>query len=249
MQTYRVAVIPGDGIGTRSGSGGDQRAGGGSGALSVRVRVAGISLGLRVLRRARPHDAGRRARPAAAVRRHLLRRGRRSAAPGQRHAQRPAAADSTRLRSVRVRAAGRALSGRARARSPGRRRATSTSSSSARTPKGEYAQVGGVVHAGGPHEVAVQSGDVHAPRHRARHPLRVRSRPAAESPASPDVGDQVERAGLQHGVLGSRVRRRRARLPGHPHRVAAGRRGLHGPGPAARELRRDRRRRTCSATS
>ena len=68
--------------------------------------------------------------------------------------------------------------------------------------EGEYAQVGGVLYPAGPHEVAVQSADLHAARHRARDSLRVRSRAAAEPQAPPDVGHQVERAGLQHGVLG-----------------------------------------------
>ena len=114
MKTYRVAVIPGDGIGQRSDSGGDPRARRGRGAQSdVRVRVGGVSVGIGPLPRARPDDAGRRARSAAAVRRDLLRRRRRSAAAGQRHAQRPAAADPPRLRSVRVRAAGGALPRRA----------------------------------------------------------------------------------------------------------------------------------------
>ena len=40
--------------------------------------------------------------------------------------------------------------------------------------EGEYAGVGGRVHAGTPDEVAEQTGDLHAPRHRAHRPIRVR---------------------------------------------------------------------------
>ena len=99
--------------------------------------------------------------------------------------------------------------------------------------EGEYAQVGGVLYPDGPHEVAVQSAIF--TRHGTERVIRFAFDLARrrEPQAPPDVGHQVERAGLQHGVLGSRVRRRRARLSGRPHRVAARRRGLHGSGPPA----------------
>ena len=77
-------------------------------------------------------------------------------------------------------------------------------------------------------------GDLHPARHRAGDPLRVRSGAPPEPQAAPHLGHQVERPGLQHGVLGPRLHRGRARLSRHPDRVAAGRRRVHGPGPPAR---------------
>ena len=96
--------------------------------------------------------------------------------------------------------------------------------------EGEYAQVGGVLYPKGPHGVAVQSAVF--TRHGTERVIRFAFDLARRrnKQTAPDVGHQVERAGLQHGVLGQRLRGGRARLSGRPHRVAARRRGLHGPG-------------------
>ncbi len=160
----------------RSGAGGDPRARSGGGALRFRFEWEQFPWGSEYYfahGRMMPADALDRA---AAVRRDLLRRGRRSAAAGQRHAQRPAAADPAR-RSISTRACGRRSSTPAcAARSSASRPGDIDFVVVRENTEGEYAQVGGVLYSGGAARGRDAVGDVHAPRHRAHHPLRVRSR-------------------------------------------------------------------------
>ena len=58
----------------------------------------------------------------------------------------------------------------------------------------------GVVSAGAPRRGGAV-GNLHAARHRAGDPVRVRTGPPAATGRPGDVGDQVERAGLQHGLF------------------------------------------------
>ena len=132
-KNYRVAVIPGDGIGKRGRARGHRGAGGGGAALRLRLRMARIRLELRDLRQDRPDDAGGRARPAAALRRDLPRRGRLSRRARPRLAVGPADPDPPQLPAVHQSAAGAAAAGRRVAARRTARPATSTSMSCART--------------------------------------------------------------------------------------------------------------------
>ncbi len=82
-----------------------------------------------------PHDARRRHRPAAALRRHPAGRRGPSRNPRPHHPQRPAAAHPPRLRPVRQRAAGVSLSRACARRWPAARAATSISWWCARIPR------------------------------------------------------------------------------------------------------------------
>ena len=107
MKTYRIATIPGDGIGKevdpRRPAGAARRWPQPSGALPLRVRE--LRLGRRLVPRARRDDAGRRPGRAARQGRHPVRLGRRPAHPRPHHAVGPAPEDLPGLRPVRQRAA------------------------------------------------------------------------------------------------------------------------------------------------
>ena len=153
-----MAVIPGDGIGQEVVPAAIRVLDAAARALWLRLRLGAFPLGLRVLLRRTaammPADALDRLRPFDAIF---------FGAVGDPRLQDNVTLNGLLLpirrgvRSVRVRAAGGPLSGRARVRSPARRRATSTSSSCARTPKGSTRRSAACSIAGGPHEVAVQS--------------------------------------------------------------------------------------------
>ena len=106
MKTYRIATIPGDGIGKevvpagRSGAGGARR-----GQAGFAFAFDGLRLGRRLVPRARRDDAGRRPRCAAREGRDPVRLGRRSRHSGPRDALGPAPRDLPGLRPVRQRAA------------------------------------------------------------------------------------------------------------------------------------------------
>ena len=142
---YRLAVIPGDGIGKEVMPEGVR-------VLEAAARKFGIDLAarplrlrvLRLLREARQHDAGRLEGPDRRPRRHLLRRRRLAGEDaGPRLALGLAAPVPARVRPVRQPAAGAPDAGRAVRRSPAASRATSTSSSCARTPRASTPRIGG----------------------------------------------------------------------------------------------------------
>ncbi len=156
MQTYRVAVIPGDGIGTEVIPAAIEALD----AAAARSHFPfewesfpwgsdhyfehGRMMPADALDRLRPFDAiffGAVGDPAAA---------------GQRHPERPAPADQADVRSICLRASGGALPGRPcplAGKQPGDIDFVVVRENT----EGEYAQVGGVLYSGGPHEVAVQS--------------------------------------------------------------------------------------------
>ena len=86
MRTHRIAAMGGDGIGPEvvaagvAGSQSLRRA-----RWSVQAGISGFRLGLGLLQEARRHDAGRRRRSAAQIRRHPVRLRRRSRHPGPHH--------------------------------------------------------------------------------------------------------------------------------------------------------------------
>ena len=67
--------------------------------------------------------------------------------------------------------------------------------------EGEYAGVGGRVHRGLPEEVATDVADVHPRRRDAHHALRLRARPLASAQAA-DRRHQVQRPAPRHGDVG-----------------------------------------------
>ena len=135
MKTFTIAVIAGDGVGTEV----IPQAKRVLEKVAQKTRrdlcVSGFRLGRGPLFPLGPHDAGGRDRPAAAVRRHSAGRGGASGDSRPHHAQRPAAADPPRVRSVCQCAAGVSLSRRAVAAGAAAKAATSISWSSARTPR------------------------------------------------------------------------------------------------------------------
>ena len=68
--------------------------------------------------------------------------------------------------------------------------------------EGEYAQVGGFVYHMQPEEVAIQTVRLHAPRHRAHRPLRLRPGGEAQQEEARHLDHEIQRAGLQHGAVG-----------------------------------------------
>ena len=106
MKTYRIATIPGDGIGKEVVPAGQQVLE----ALAtveqrVPLRVRELRLGRRLLPQARRDDAGGRSECAARQGRDPVRLGRRSAHPRPHHALGPAPEDLPGLRPIRQRAA------------------------------------------------------------------------------------------------------------------------------------------------
>ena len=72
--------------------------------------------------------------------------------------------------------------------------------------EGEYAPGGrSAVRGHGPRDCNPERG-VHAAGHGADHPRRLRAQRAPRRQEQGDLGDQVQRPGLQHGVLGRGVR-------------------------------------------
>ncbi len=114
--------------------------------------------------------------------------------------------------------------------------------------EGEYAGLGGRIHVGTPHEVAEQTGAVHAARHRADPALRVRDRDEAAAQAAGER-DQVERAAPLDGAVGrgGGARARRTTRRSSTGSITSTR----SPRAWSRTRRRSTSswRRTCSATS
>ena len=136
MKNHRIAVIPGDGIGKEVVPGGPARARGRGAQVRARPRMARIRLELRLLREARAHDARGLVRDAVAVRRDLLRRRRLARdRAGPRLALGLAHPVPARLRPVREPAAVPADAGHPEPAREQASRATSISSSCARTPR------------------------------------------------------------------------------------------------------------------
>ena len=105
MRTHRIAAIGGDGIGPEviaAGLAGARRLRRARRRLPVRGRAFRLGIGL--LQEARRHDAGRRRRSPAPVRRDLFRRRRRARHPRPHHAVGPAARDLPAARPIRQRA-------------------------------------------------------------------------------------------------------------------------------------------------
>ena len=75
--------------------------------------------------------------------------------------------------------------------------------------EGEYSAVGGRMYGGTEHEFATQQSDVHPPRHRPDHEIRLRDRAEAPPPAR-HLRHQVQRHHRHHALLGRAVRRHEA---------------------------------------
>ena len=105
MKTYRIATIPGDGIGKEVVPAGQEVHGSARRRQQrVPLRVRELRLGRRLLPRARRDDAGGRPGRAPRQGRDPVRLGRRPAHPGPHHAVGPAPEDLPGLRPVRQRA-------------------------------------------------------------------------------------------------------------------------------------------------
>ena len=155
--------------------------------------------------------------------------------------------------------------GRRDARSRARGPTTSTWSSSARTTKTSTSAPAGFTRKGTPEEVAIQTSintragverclrfAFELARARAGSgPFRglSRRRPRRGPGRAGHAGRQDQRADLRPRPLDAGLHRGRARLPRHQGRLSARRRLLHADGRQPRAVRRDRRPRTCSATS
>jgi tartrate dehydrogenase/decarboxylase/D-malate dehydrogenase len=154
MKTYRIATIPGDGIGKEVIPAGREvlealaRADG-----SLEVRVRGFRLGRRLVPRARRDDAGRRPRGTEGQGRDPVRLGGRPAHPRPHHAVGPAPEDLPGLRPVRERASDPDPAGHRRppeALHPEQLDWVIVRENS----EGEYSGAGGRVHQGHPIEAA-----------------------------------------------------------------------------------------------
>ena len=156
MTTYRVAVIAGDGIGNEVTPAALQALDACAATRGFPLRLDGVSVGIGVLRRARPDDARRCARAAAAVRRDFLR-----------CSGRPEIQDNVTLNGLLLpirRTFDQYACVRPAVLYPGVRCPLAGKQPGEidfvvvrENTEGEYAQVGGVLYTGSAHEVAVQS--------------------------------------------------------------------------------------------
>ncbi len=213
MKTYRIAAIPGDGIGTEVIDAGVEvlkalaaREG------KLRVPVRSLRLGRRVLQEARPHDAGERPRPDPPSRRHPVRLGRPPRYPRSHHAVGTAARicqpfdQYANVRPTRIlpgiTSPLRAVNGQ------GTRLGHRAREFGGRICRGRRPRSPGLA-AGGRHRRL----DVHPRRRRADHALCFQAR-ALPSAQAADRRHQVERSAPRHGDVGrDRSRGRRANSP------------------------------------
>ncbi|CAI8015078.1 D-malate dehydrogenase [decarboxylating], partial [Geodia barretti] len=221
--------------------GGDRRGTEGAGGPGVLGRavlpVYGFPLGQRLLPGDGPPDAGRRAGAAIRFRRHSVRRGGRPEHSRPHHAARSPAAHAAGVRSGDLRPASVPVPGGdiAAGRQEGWRHRHGHLRENT---EGEYAPVGGRLNVGTPHETVIQSnvftrrGTERIIRAAFEHCVRRNKRMKS------DVGHEIQRPVLRHGVLGRGVRGCGRRVPAGGDRVAAGGPGLHGLRALARGLRR-----------
>ena len=209
MRTFRIAAIPGDGIGTEviaAGVEALEACARRDGGFAARLRP--FRLGLGALQEDRRLHAGGRPRPDQGPRRHPVRLGRRARRARPHHAVGPAARHLPAVRPVRQRAP-HPHPARHHQPAAGRHRAGARLGDRAR-------ELGGRVcrrrrarasrpARGGRHRRV----DVHPRRRGAHHALRLRARPLAPAQA-PDRRHQVQRPAPRHGDVG-RDRRRGGR--------------------------------------
>ncbi len=208
-------------------------------AQRLHLRSRGISLRLRVLREARPHDGGRRVRSPRRVSRHLFRRRRRSvgARPHRRVGADPSAAAA--VRSVREPSADAPVSGRelaARESRPRRHRHDLRARELRRRVRRHRRKDsrGHAVRSGG------AGGPLHAPRHQPHRALRVRAGVEA-SAARARERDEVERAAALDGAVGHGGRRSAQGLSGRRVQEIPRRCARRAHGDASADARRHRR--------
>ena len=155
-KSYRVAVIAGDGIGHEvmpEGIAAMERA---AGTYGFELRLERVRLELRALCQDRADDARGRARPAAALRRRLSRRGRPSRGARPCLAVGPADPAAPRLSPIRQPAPG-AAAGRGRSRRCATARPGDIDFYVVReNNEGEYSAIGGRLYDGTEHEMAMQ---------------------------------------------------------------------------------------------
>ena len=210
-KNYRVAVIAGDGIGREVVPEGIAALEAAGAALRLRPRMARIRLELRNLRENRPHDAGRRARPAAALRRDLPRRGRLSRRAGPCLALGVADPDAPQLPAIHQSAPG-AADGRGRVAAEGPRARRHRFLCRAREQRGRIFLDRRPALRGHRPRDGDAAGGLHAARLRPGHALRLRAGPHPQE--ARDLGDQVERHHSYDAVLGRALRGdRRANTP------------------------------------
>ena len=203
----------------------------------VSLRVSGFRLGRGALFPLGQHDARRRDRSAAALRRDSAGRRRPSRDSRSHHAERPAAAHPARVRSIRQRAPGVPLSRACRRRSPKQAGGEIDFVVVRENTEGEYAQVGGFVYQHQPEEVAIQTSVF--TRRGIDRIVRFAFELArqAQQEEARHLDHQIQRAGLQHGAVGPRVPGGGRGVSRHRDRIAAGGCGGDELHPPAGELR------------
>ena len=195
----------------RGRAGGHRGAGSGGAALRLRPRMARIRLELRDLRQDRPDDAGRRARPAAALRLGISRRGRLSRRAGPRLAVGAADPAAPQLPAIHQPAAG-AAAGRGRYAAEGPRARRHRFLCRAREQRGRILLDRRPDLRGHRHGDGDAAGGVHPARLRPGHALRLRAGPHPQE--ARHLGHQVERHHPHDAVLGRALRGdRRATTP------------------------------------
>ena len=82
--------------------------------------------------------------------------------------------------------------------------------------EGEYSNIGGRLFEGTEEEFAAAAIGIHAARMRPHHPLRFRA--GENAPPPRDFGDEIQRHHLHHAVLGRALRRHGQAVSGNSHR-------------------------------